>query len=418
MSVAAQPRVRGTATLRYRDFALLWGGQTVSVAGNGVYTVALPLEVLRLTRSPADLALIVAARTVPSVMLLLVGGSVADKTARRLLMLVCDVVCALSVGIVAALIATGHSRLWMLGTLSAIFGLASAFFRPASTAIIPNILPADLLVSASSLLSLSQSLAQYLLGPLAGGLIVAVVGPGWAFGLDAASFVVSAACLAIMRTPGHRPGRGRESVGGIMAGLRFCRSQTWLWWSMIGFGVANLACYAPIAVLEPVLVKHVFTGGAMALGILFASSGLGGVAASLYAGRRPAPQQPVRVIWLTSAFTGLVAVVLGLAPWLWLAVVCAGIIWAGITYANLQWIPVMQREIPSGMLGRATSVDYVISLALTPMGTIAGGFAAEVIGVRLTLAIGGIAAVASSLVLFIPGVSAPHTPAGSGTFSG
>jgi predicted MFS family arabinose efflux permease len=409
MSVAGPARGGVTAALRYRDFALLWGGQTVSMAGNGIYTVALPLEVLRLTRSPVDLALIVAARTVPSVLLLLIGGNIADKTTRRLLMLACDAICAFSVGVAAALIATGHIQLWTLGVLSAVFGLASAFFRPASTAIIPDILPAEMLVSASSLSSFSQSLAQFLLGPLAGGLVVAVIGPSWAFGLDAGSFVVSAACLAVMRTPGHRSARRGKSTDGIMAGLRFCRSQPWLWWSMIGFGIGNLACYAPIFVLEPLLVKRVFDGGPMVLGILFAASGLGGVAASFYAGRRPAPRRPMRVIWLISAFAGLAAVALGLAPWLWLAIVCVGVVWAGISYVNLQWFPVMQREIPSDMLGRASSVDWAVSLALAPMGTVAGGFAAAIIGVRLTLVIGGLAAAAGSLVLFIPGVTAPDS---------
>ena len=175
--MSADPGPRVTGALRHRDFALLWAGQTVSLAGNGVFTVALPLEVLRLTGSSLELAVIVSARTVPAVLLLLVGGTLVDRMSRRLVMLVSDAVCAVCVGAVALLLAVGKAGLWELAALSAVFGAASAFFKPASTAITADILPPGLLMSASSLSSLSASLAQYLVGPLAGGIIVAATGP-------------------------------------------------------------------------------------------------------------------------------------------------------------------------------------------------------------------------------------------------
>src|SRR5579859_1874492 len=245
-----KPAPRVTGALRHRDFALLWSGQTVSLVGNGVFTVALPLEVLRLTGSPVQLALIVAARTVPAVLLLLLGGTVVDRMSRRLVMLASDSVCGACVGAVAILIAAGAAGLWELAVLSAVFGVANAFFKPASTAITPDILPPELLVPASSLSSLSQSLAQYLLGPLAGGLIVAATGTAWAFGHDAVSFAVSAGCLAVMRPTPRPAGPGSPLREGIAEGLRYCRSQPWLWWSMIALGIGNLACYVPLVVLE------------------------------------------------------------------------------------------------------------------------------------------------------------------------
>jgi len=410
------PAPRAVNALRHRDFALLWSGQTVSLLGNGFFTVALPLEVLRLTGSPVQLALVVATRTVPAVLLLLLGGTVVDRMSRRLVMLIADSVCGACVGAVAILVAAGAAGLWELAALAAVSGVASAFFKPAATAITADILPPGLLVSASALTSLSQSLAQYLLGPLAGGVIVAATGPAWAFGLDAVSFAVSAGCLAAMR-PAPRPaGRAGPVLAGIREGLRYCRSQPWLWWSMIAVGIANLACIVPLAIFEPLLVRHVFHAGPAALGLMYAASGAGGVLTSLYAARRPAPRRRVTTIWAAWAGAGLAAAGLGLAPWLWLAVLFAGLAWSGVTYGNLLWFPLMQQEVPAGLLGRASAVDWMLSLALAPAGTVAGGALAALAGVRLALVIGGSVAAATGAVLLIPGVTDPdrRQPAAEG----
>jgi hypothetical protein len=396
-----------TGALRHRDFALLWLGQAVSLAGNGVFTVALPLEVLHLTGSALDLALVVSARTIPAVLLLLAGGTIVDRVSRRLVMLASDGVSGASVGLVAVLVATGRAELWQLGALSAVFGVASAFFKPAATAITADILPEEMLVSASSLSSLSQSLAQYLLGPLAGGIIVAAIGPGWAFGADAISFAVSAACLAAMRRTRRPAGAASSLLGGIGEGLSYCRSQAWLWWSMIAVGIANLACVVPLAVLEPLLVRHVFRAGPVALGLMYAASGVGGALASVGAARWPAPRRRVATIWAAWSGAGLAAVGLGLAPSLWVALAFAGLAWAGVTYGNVLWFPLMQQEVPGDILGRASSVDWMLSLALAPLGTIAGGAVAGLAGARLALIIGGSVAAATGSVLLIPGVTDP-----------
>ena len=393
--------------LRHRDFALLWAGQTVSLGGNGIFTVALPLEVLRLTGSPLDLALIVSARTIPSVLFLLVGGTIVDRVSRRLVMLTSDMLCCISVGIVTLLIATTGAKLWELAALTAIFGTAAAFFKPASTAINVDILPSELLTPASALSSLSMSLVQYLVGPLAGGIIVATTGTAWAFGLDALSFAVSAACLAAMHRVKPPASSRRPMLQGIREGLGYCHSQAWLWWSMIAVGIANLACYVPFTLLEPLLVKQVFRAGGLALGMLYAASGAGGIVASVCAARLPPPRRRLNAIWLGWAGAGLAAVGMGLAPTLWVAVLCGGLTWGGVTYGNILWYPLMQEQVPPDMLGRASSVDWLLSLALAPLGTIIGGAVAAEFGVRAVLIIGGAIALSTGSVLLMPSVREP-----------
>ena len=135
-------------------------------------------------------------------------------------------------------------------------------------------------------------------------------------------------------------------------------------------------------------------------------SGVGGVLASACAARWP-PTRRVRAIWIAWAGAGLAAIALGLSPWLWLAIIFAGVVWFGATYGDVVWFPLMQREVPPDMLGRVSSVDWMTSLALAPLGTIAGGAVAAVVGVPLTLIIGGAMAAATGSVLLIPAVTDP-----------
>ena len=396
------------AVLRHRNFALLWSGQTVSLAGNGAFMVALPLEVLHLTGSPFELALIISSQTISMVILLLIGGALTDRLSRRLVMLISDTVCGVSVSFMAVLIAVREARLWELLVLSIIFGAVNAFFRPASTAIVRDIVPSELLVSASSLSSLSQSLAQLLLGPLFGGIVVAASGTAWAFALDGASFAVSAACLAAMRNISELKGAtSSRLLAGVAEGLRFCYSQRWLACSITMIAVINLVCFVPFFILGTLLVKNIFHAGPIALGALYAGSGVGGVIASLVAARRGSPLRRVATIWTAWAVSGICAASVGLSPWLWMSVMLAGMMWGLGTYGNILWFPLIQKETPPELLGRVSSVDWLFSFALSPLGALAAGAAVEGIGVRLTLIAGGVITAAAGWILFIPGVMDP-----------
>jgi MFS family permease len=405
MAVDRPAQVRDV--LRHRNFLLLWSGQAISIAGNGIFTVALPLEVLHLSSSPLALALVISGRMIPSLVLLLIGGTLVDRFPRRPVMLISDAGCGISVLILTFLIVTGKERVWELFVLAVTLGIASAFFRPASTAIVRDILPRELLVPANSLSSLSQSAAQYLLGPLAGGIIVAVIGASWAFGIDAASFAVGAACLAAMRDIKEVRAARSRLLAGIMEGVRYCRSQCWLWWSMVGIGAANLVYFVPFTILQPLLVRNVFHAGPVALGIMYAASGGGGALASIFATRRKPPLRRVGAIWTAWSAAGLCASLIALCPWLWLAVVFAGMTWGLATYGNIIWLSMIQQETPPKLLGRVSSIDWLFSLALSPLGAMTCGVAVLAVGVRVTLLAGGLITAAAGGVLLIPGMTDP-----------
>jgi hypothetical protein len=411
-------RAAGPGLLRplaVRDFRLLWTGQTVSLLGDGLLTVALPWQALQLSPHPATLALVLLARAGPRSLLLLFAGVVTDRVSRRRLMLAADAVQGLAVGVLALLAAAGQLRLWQLVALAAVNGAAGAFFFPASTALLPALVPAVLLLPANALHSSSRLLAAQLAGPALGGLLVAAAGTAWAFGLDALSFGASMATLAAMRVtetraPGDaRPGLLRE----VGEGLRFTRSLPWLWVSLLLAAAVNLLVGGPLGPTVPLLARDGLGTGAGGLGLLWAGYGVGGALAVLLAGQAGTPGRPVVALYGAWGLTGLATAGLGLAPGLGVAVglfAAAGFL---AELSNLLWTTLVQQQVPARVLGRVSSVDWLLSLSLLPLGIAAAGPAATAVGARAVLVGGGLAsAVLVGAVLLLPGVREPDRAAG------
>ncbi len=323
--------------LRHHDFALLWSGRMVSMLGDGVFTVTLALETLRIDPHPIGLSYVLAARLLPAVVFVLVGGAVVDRVPRRLAMLGSDAVRGLAVAAIAALVASGHISLPALVGMALLFGLADALFYPASTAITPELVPAELLVGASAMNNTSTQLAQILIGPAIGGLVVSLVGTAWGFGIDAASFVTSAGCLLAMDSRPRPTLSGESPVRDIVDGLRYCRSQRWLWVSILAAALGNFVAFSPLGALVPLLVEHTLHQGSLALGLVLAVGGLGGVAASLTLGRRGAPRHRVTHLWLGWGLSGLGVLGLGVVPDVWLAAGVAFLTYGLDAYGSVLW---------------------------------------------------------------------------------
>src|SRR5262249_27554137 len=192
-------RFKMLAPLKLRDFRLLWMGMTISLLGDGVFLVAIAWQVYLLSNAPTALAVVGLAMTVPHVLFLLLGGVVSDRVDRRRVMLGADVVRGLAIGTMGILSVTGSIQVWHLMALSAVYGAGTAFFGPAFDAIVPDIVPPELLGEATSLDQSVRPAALRLLGPAVGGALIAAVGVGWAFVLDGASFAVSVLTLLLMR---------------------------------------------------------------------------------------------------------------------------------------------------------------------------------------------------------------------------
>ncbi len=401
-------RSSGTwSSLRHRNFALLWLGQSVSLTGDGIFSVALAIVALDVDRSPAGLSYVLAARLIPTVVFLLLGGAVADRVSRRLIMLASDLARGLVVGVVTVLLALGRLTIAELVVMSLLFGVADAAFSPASTAILPEIVPEGLLVNANALRSTSQTVAMSLLGPALGGVVVGVIGSAWAFGLDALTFVISAGFLLAMRPGPGGPRSSASAFAHVREGMAFAARNRWFWVTLIAAALANFAAFSPLALLIPLLVRVTLHGSASALGLVFAAGGLGGVVGSMLLARLGSPRRQVVAMCLAWGFSGVaIAGIAGAANPVMAGVFEFAVIGL-LVYGNTLWYPLLQRLVPPGLLGQVSSIDAMVSIALSPLGLLAAGVVSAAIGVRATLFAGAVISATTPLYLLVPRVRDP-----------
>jgi MFS family permease len=223
--------------------------------GDGVFTVTLALEALRVDRHAAGLSYVLAARLVPAVLFTLLGGVIVDRFPRRIALLASDVAQGAAVTAITILVGTHRISLLSLVLMALVFGLGDAVFFPAAMAVTPELVPNDQLVGASALNGTSKQLARVLIGPALGGVVVGLLGTAWGFGIDAASFAVSTVTLMTMRRGQARPSSGTSSpIADFREGLRFLFSERWLWTTTIGAALGNFVAFSPLGALVPLLV--------------------------------------------------------------------------------------------------------------------------------------------------------------------
>ena len=341
--------------LRVRDFALLWAGATVSLMGDGVYVVALAWQVYALSDSPTALSLVGVAWTLPVGLFVLLGGVVSDRFERRRIMIAADVVRAFAAATIGILSLTGAIELWHLIALAAVFGTGEAFFGPAFTSIVPQIVPRELLLQANSLDQFIRPFAFLMVGPALGGWLVAAWGPGEAFILDAATFLVSATAIFLIR---HRRAvhRELEEAGTSMLrelreGLAFVRSHAWLWATLVAAAVFLLAYWGPVEVLVPYLVRNELGGDASDFGLVLACGGVGSILAAVFLGQRGLPRRHITFMYLAWTIGSLALVGFGLAGAIWQMQAISLLEGAFFTAGMVVWGTLVQTLVPNELLG-------------------------------------------------------------------
>jgi len=294
--------------------------------------------------------------------------------------------------------------------LSAVVGAGDAFFYPAYRAIMPELLPAELLTQGNAFNSASTTVGTSFLGPALGGVIVAAGGTATAFAVDAATFVVSGLCLLLMTHVPAPPPTGRSVAADARRGIRWTIRQRWLWYGILTAGLANFAGFSPTAVTIPLIVRDVLHQGPVAYGATFAAAGLGGLAAAVVAGRLGSPRRRMTMIFAAWAAAAVALAGIGLAPDVVIVAACGAVTYFGLTYGNLLWGALMQIAVPPEMLGRASSVDWLFSISLSPLGVLFAGVLASSIGVRETVLLGAVVSALSCAMVFVPGVRDPERP--------
>jgi hypothetical protein len=416
-NIAQQLRV-----LRHRDFRYLWLAQSSSMIGDCIVIVALALFVIELTGNATDLGLVLAASSLPLVAFLLIGGVWADRLPRHRVMVVTDLVRFTLHALLAALIFSGAVRIWELIAIEALFGTAEAFFRPAANGLLPQTVPEAEIQQAQGLSALSNNIGEFA-GPALATALVLGLGAGWAFALDAATFLLSAALLSRVR-PRRReivpsllaeaaprpaplaeaaPGLPPESApapAGIWAdirdGFREVRSRDWVWATLAAFCVALFTGLAPWFVLGPLVAREQY-GEIGVYGVVSAVLGIGTIAGSLI-GIGWRPRFPMRAAMLAIILWPAAAVLYAVGATLWLVVPAMLIGGGGIALFDVWWTTALAERIPADKLSRVSSYDWMVSLALLPLGYVLAGPLASALG-SVDVLLGGSVLAAIALAL-------------------
>lgn len=389
------------------NFRRLWVGQTVSAMGDGLTGVALTFAVLAISGSATDLGLVFAAFLIPRVAFLLVGGVWADRLPRRYVMIGSDLVRALAQLLVAGAIFSGTHEIWPFVLAAAVSGAASAFFTPAMVGLIPQTISPDRLQDANSLLGMSQWAAR-LGGPVIAGLAVAVGVIGPLFVLDALSFVFGAFMLNRLTVGSVAVASHQSFAVDFKDGWSQVVRRRWLVISLGAFALANLG-FSGLFILGPLMVGAT-PSGAEDWGItisLFALGGLVGAAAAM----RVRPSRPLSAAFLIWLGMPAMLVILSTTPPL--AILAAGAFMASActTLTDTIWHTTLQQQIPSQHLSRVSSVDWTISMVISPVGNIAVGPLAAVVGTQASLLVlAAVAGIPLAIVAFVPSVRAIRAP--------
>ena len=404
--------VRLLEPLAERDFALLTTGSVVSLLGDGFFSVALAWQVYEISNVPTALSVVGVAWTIPVVAFILLGGVLSDRYDRRWLMIGADIVRALAIGMMGMLSLGGVLELWHILVLIAFVGLGDAFFNPASTAIVPDLLPARLLPQANALNGLVRPLMVRLAGPALAGFVVAGVGPGSAFVVDGGSFLLSAVALAGIRI---RPVRRavdhgvRQTLIEVREGFAFVRAHPWIWATLLAAMFSLLAFIGPVQVLLPYLVKNRLELGPEALGFIFAVSGVGSILAALGIGQFGLPRRRITVMY--AAWSAGVALLAGygLMGDLWQALLIGFATAALFEIGQIIWTTLLQQLVPRELLGRVSSLDWLVSTGLVPLSFALTGPVAGALGPGPTMVGAGlVGSVLMGALLFVPHVRDPE----------
>ncbi|MBR7674305.1 MFS transporter [Streptomyces daliensis] len=361
-----------------RNFHLLTAAAVVTGLGSAGALIASAFAVLESGGSGTEVGLVAAARTVPLVLFLLVGGAVADRIPRHRVMVAANALNFLSQGAFGLLVLSGHAQLWQMMLLSALGGTGQAFFGPAAEGMVLSSVRGEGAGRAFAVFRVAMNGAN-IGGAALGGALVAAVGPGWVLLVDSLAFAVAGALRAFLdvsHVPEREPGEGM--LADLREGWREVVGRPWLWAVVLQFAVVNAVVAAAEAVYGP-LVAEEHLGGARPWGIALGAFGAGTVCGALLLTR----WKPRRLL-LTGALSvfplALPSAALAVpvsAPTLVAVMFVSGL--AVETFA-VTWMLALHQEIPEEKFSRVSSYDWLGSVAMVPLATSLAGPVESLVG--------------------------------------
>jgi MFS family permease len=392
---------RSLEVLHERSFARYLASVTISTLGSGMATVALAFAVLDFGGA-TDLGIVLLAREIPIVIFLLLGGVFADRLPRRVILVGCDLLKGVAQAATAVLLFAGAANVWNVGLLQAVFGIAAAFSRPATTGIVKEAVSDERLQEGNALLSLSRSVLS-IAGPAIGALIVAAGSAAWAITVDSVTFFASAALVASMHLAPTVRLVSKSIVGDLRDGWREFVERSWVVAMVISFGLFQLTYFPALLVLGPLVAKDEL-GGAGAWGTILAVESAGAVVGGLFA-LRFRFERPLVACQLLVVPAGLLLLTIAVPLPLVLIAAMGFVTGIGFAFGDTLWMTALQRNVPEHALSRISSFDWLGSVALNPIGYVLIGPLSAAIGTSEMLVIAGILNITVCLVVaLVPSV--------------
>lgn len=370
--------------LGVRNLRFFWAGQGISVLGTQFYMIALPWLVLKLSGDPLQVGAVLALTGVPRAMFMLLGGALTDRFSARALMIYANLARSTLVGFLAFLVMTNAIEVWMLYLLGPAFGLADAFYFPAQSSMMPQIVEPEQLVAGNSIVQGTSQLS-FALGPaLAGGMIAmfgggqaaesSITGIGLAFGINAVTYLFSLTTLFFIRIPPkddiQDKGKDEDSIWtSIRNGLVFVFKDRTLRWLLLVTGASNFFMEGPLFIGIPVLANTRFPEGAAAFGIIMSGLGSGMLLGIILAGILPKPPSKNMglILLIIISLSGLGVMALAFIHSTYLAAAAVLVMGCAQGYVIILYTSWIQKVTPSAMHGRVFSLLMFASFGLIPI---------------------------------------------------
>lgn len=373
-----------------RQYRTLAGAVVLSLLGAGMWAVAMVWQVMALDGGPAQLSAVATASALGLVALALLGGVTADRVPQRRILVTVELVKVVAVGTAAVLSFTGDLQLIHLVFVGLALGMADAFFYPAYSAYLPSILPPDQLLAANGIEGVLRPGIQQAAGPALAGVVLASFSPAHALAAIAVLQLLAAIWLLTLRpVPLRREitDRGnalRGTLRDLREGFLYMVRTPWVLATLLYACVMLLIIMGPIQVLLPFVVRDQIGGGPGAFAAVLATFGIGMAVGSFVIASWKLPRRYLTVMNLLWGAGCLPLLVVGFATQLWWVI--AAVLVVGLTAgaANVIWGTLLQRRVPRELLGRISSLDFFVSLALMPLSMALAGPVGEWLGMRLT----------------------------------
>jgi MFS transporter, DHA3 family, tetracycline resistance protein len=394
---------RVLAPFRSREYRLLITAVSLSIFADGMFAVVLALQVIELDNNPVSLSIVTTCWGAAFVAFVLVGGITADRIKQRTIIIATESVNVIATSAIAALGLAGVLEVWHLAVASAAMGTAAAFFFPAYSAILPRILPADQLLAANGVEGVVRPVFQRAVGPAVAGIVVGATFPALGATTVAVLFAVGLVLLvatrSLTKTLGAEPDHERTHVlRDLREGFVFMLRTPWLLWTLLFASMFVLVVLGPIEVLLPFIANDRFHDGAKTYGFILACFGMGSALGALAVSSRRLPRRYLSVMMAMWSLGSVPLVVVGFTSSFPSMAVATFVIGVTDGAGMVIWGTLLQRRVPTEMLGRVSSLDFFVSLAFMPVSFAIVGPLSKVVSMETIFLVAGLAPVVFAAV--------------------